>query len=137
MPKKEVHKDNRIIKGSIAAVLLLLLSASYFYDPVNYKIVDCSFKHMTGLSCPGCGLSRSFHSFAHFDLPMSFGFHLLGPIFFILLSTLVVIYSYEALTGKAIKIGLSNKSLKWILVLILAIWIIYWLGKMIGEIYFT
>lgn len=136
MPGKTIRKDTRIIKGSISAVLFLLLAISYFYDPVNYKIVDCSFKHITGVSCPGCGLSRSFHSFAHFDLYNSFGFHLLGPVFFLLIASIAIIFAIEALNGIIIIKGVTNQTWKWIFILTLAIWIAYWIVRMLIEIYY-
>ncbi|MFB0565961.1 MAG: DUF2752 domain-containing protein [Candidatus Aminicenantaceae bacterium] len=38
----------------------------------------CTFRNLTGLPCPGCGLTRSIVSAMHGDLAMSFTFHRLG-----------------------------------------------------------
>lgn len=38
----------------------------------------CTFKNLTGLPCPGCGLARSIIAAAHGDLSMSFTYHRLG-----------------------------------------------------------
>lgn len=38
----------------------------------------CSFKRVTGLPCPGCGLTRSWVSALHGDLRSSLGHHSLG-----------------------------------------------------------
>ena len=38
----------------------------------------CMFHGMTGLPCPGCGLTRSFVTAAHGDLASSFSHHRLG-----------------------------------------------------------
>lgn len=132
---ERLKKDQRIVKAGIAGVLFLILLISYFYDPVNYKITDCSFKHITGLSCPGCGLSRSFHSVANMNLPEAFGFHLLGPVFFLLLLSVSVIYSYEAISGNRIKTGINRRTWKSIAIIILTIWFIFWIVRMVGEIF--
>jgi len=47
----------------------------------------CSFLDLTGLPCPGCGLTRSVVAAAHGKLTASWGFHRLGALtlFYILL----------------------------------------------------
>ena len=42
----------------------------------------CPFFNVTGVPCPGCGLTRSFVCFAHAHLSEAFRWHLLGPGFF-------------------------------------------------------
>lgn len=47
----------------------------------------CIFKNLTGLPCPGCGLTRSMSSAMHGDVIMSFTYHRLGllTLFYIFL----------------------------------------------------
>lgn len=47
----------------------------------------CVFKNLTGLPCPGCGLTRSMSSAMHGDVVMSFTYHRLGllTLFYIFL----------------------------------------------------
>ncbi|MFW6131667.1 MAG: DUF2752 domain-containing protein [Candidatus Aminicenantaceae bacterium] len=40
----------------------------------------CSFRNLTGIPCPGCGLSRSLVAALHEDLSNSFHYHRLGII---------------------------------------------------------
>jgi hypothetical protein len=42
----------------------------------------CMSRRVLGISCPGCGLTRSFASTAHGDLERAFGHNLMGPILF-------------------------------------------------------
>ncbi|TYQ04534.1 UNVERIFIED_ORG: uncharacterized protein DUF2752 [Gordonia westfalica J30] len=44
----------------------------------------CPFAFMTGLPCPGCGLTRSWVAFMHGDIGASFRFNVFGPILLIL-----------------------------------------------------
>ncbi|GAB99222.1 hypothetical protein GONAM_08_00130 [Gordonia namibiensis NBRC 108229] len=44
----------------------------------------CPFAFMTGLPCPGCGLTRSWVAFMHGDSGASFRFNVFGPILLIL-----------------------------------------------------
>ena len=43
----------------------------------------CAFRNLFGLDCPGCGLTRSFISFAQGDWNASFQFHPLGWMMFL------------------------------------------------------
>jgi hypothetical protein len=131
----KLKKDQRIIKAAITGVLFLILLISHFYDPVNYKISDCSFNHITGFSCPGCGLSRSFHSVANMNLPEAFGFHLLGPVFFLLLLSVSMFYSYQAISGNNIKTGINKRTGKILVIAVLTIWFIYWITRIAGDMF--
>ena len=42
----------------------------------------CMFRNLTGLGCPGCGLTRSFISLAHGQWSLAWSFHPLGWVFF-------------------------------------------------------
>lgn len=43
----------------------------------------CIFHRLTGVPCPGCGLSRSIVAFTHLDLGQAISFHVFGPLFFL------------------------------------------------------
>ncbi|WP_420040251.1 DUF2752 domain-containing protein [Gordonia sp. MP11Mi] len=42
--------------------------------------VICPFRRLTGLPCPGCGLTRAFVYTMHGDLPSAFAAHAFGPL---------------------------------------------------------
>jgi hypothetical protein len=54
-------------------------------SPLGNYYTLCGFKNLTGLPCPGCGLSHSFCALANGDIVKSFAFNLLGPPSFLLL----------------------------------------------------
>jgi hypothetical protein len=63
------------------ATLLLLGLVVGALIPLNWLTSGpslCPFKVMTGLPCPGCGLTRSTVAFLHGDITTSFYFHPLG-----------------------------------------------------------
>lgn len=51
--------------------------------------VLCTFRRLTTLPCPGCGLTRSFVLFAHGQLADAFRANFLGPPLFLLVASQV------------------------------------------------
>lgn len=129
----DLKPDQRIIRLSVAGILFLIILASIYYDPVNYKITDCSFKHITGVSCPGCGLTRSFHSGANLDIVGAFAFHLLGPFFLIGFIFLFLKYLIESISGKAIQSKIKAQIKKTFFITIGITWIGFWICRMFYE----
>jgi len=54
----------------------------------------CLFRYLTGLPCPGCGLTRSFSCILHGDFARAYDYHPFGyfllPIFLLMASTLIL-----------------------------------------------
>ncbi len=66
-----------MLSGIFAASLLLPLPASSTGQIAHLPSV-CLFYHLTGLPCPGCGLTRSFVCLGHGHLRESLHWHPLG-----------------------------------------------------------
>lgn len=65
--------------------LTAILVASVFWHPADEGgFVFCLLRRMTGLPCPGCGLTRSFCALAKGEVARSFSFHWLGPLLFLM-----------------------------------------------------
>lgn len=64
-------------------VFLFLFIYLSFYGFLPY---ECPFQKFLHISCPGCGLTRSFVAILHFDLFSSLRYNLLGiPLFLLCL----------------------------------------------------
>lgn len=58
---------------------------SYFYAPADIPAYSiCMFKNMSGLDCPGCGLTRAFCSIAKGNFSKAFHFNATSPVAFAL-----------------------------------------------------
>lgn len=53
----------------------------YFNPSTAGFFPPCPFLQLTGLACPGCGLTRGFHALFHGDIPGALGYNLLLPFF--------------------------------------------------------
>lgn len=69
-------RRRKLLLASLGAVVGLgLLSLYLFADPSSGLYPRCSFRMLTGLSCPGCGTQRAFHALLHGDLRAAAGFN--------------------------------------------------------------
>ena len=69
--------------AGLSAVFLVSLLISL---PEREYFTICGFKNLTGLPCPGCGLTHSFCALGKGDVGGAFGFNLMGPpLFFALI----------------------------------------------------
>ncbi len=89
----------------------------------------CSFLDLTGLPCPGCGLTRSVVSAVHGDLVGSWDFHRLGMItlFYILLQAMFRVSVLAFSRGAAAIFGDGtwlNRGLIWLAILYGINWLI-------------
>ena len=131
----DLKPDQRVIRLGVATILLLIILASLYYDPVNYKITDCSFKHITGVSCPGCGLTRSFHSGANLNIAEAFAFHLLGPFFLLGFILLFLTYLIQSISGKTIQLKIKGNVKKTFFLTLGITWAGFWICRMFYELF--
>ena len=67
-------------------ILILLFGLLFVSIAISDTIkLDCIFKKLFDISCPGCGLTRSIRSLFKFDIISSFKYNIFGPILFIIL----------------------------------------------------
>ena len=56
--------------------------ALYRYGPSAQWFPGCRFHRLTGLDCPGCGMTRATHAALHGRIGEAFRFNLVGMILF-------------------------------------------------------
>ena len=78
-------------RWTLAAGALAALVASFVWTPSAFpKLQLCWLRRMTGVSCPGCGLTRAFCAISHGDLEGAWSFHPFGFVFYAAAAALVV-----------------------------------------------
>lgn len=63
--KRNIAHNKRLIKWLLAA--LALGAVYYVFTTVTHLGIPCVFHMITGLSCPGCGISRMFIRLSKLD----------------------------------------------------------------------
>ena len=73
------------MKKRIINLIILLSDTLFIFIIVTGKVnVECLFKKIFHISCPGCGLTRSFRSILNLDFINAFKYNILGIPLFIL-----------------------------------------------------
>ncbi len=105
------------MKNALPAILAVVLVYAIFH----ITGIGCPIRFVTGVSCPGCGMTRAWLSLLRFDLARAFYYH---PLF-LLPAVALVVYMFKArIPGKVYGI--------WMFTLIMLFSIIYLL-RLLGP----
>jgi hypothetical protein len=115
-PRPTVEADQLALLAGLAVVGVLAAPARL----VHRGPMVCVVRRLTGLPCPTCGLTRSWHAAARLQLGTSLALHPLGPLTFALAS------------GMALDDGALARRLpaRGIAALLSAAWITVWLVRL-------
>ena len=94
----------------------------------------CTFQHVTGIPCPGCGLTRSFISLAHGRLRDAWNYNPAGMFFFALVAFQI---PYRVAQIARLRRGLPEYRLggweNWLLVGLVAVLLIQWGAAIVNR----
>lgn len=63
--RPHVHPAMRVLSWSIVAALAAFTAYVYFHNPFEGGVTLCTFHALTGLDCPGCGMTRAAYLLMH------------------------------------------------------------------------
>lgn len=73
-------RRNQIQYRKIKDWLLAVISIILFYFALSITGIGCPIKFLTGISCPGCGMTRAYIALLHLDFKDAFYYHPLWPL---------------------------------------------------------
>ena len=73
----------------------------------------CPLFQMTGIACPGCGMTRGFHALFHGDVLTAIGFNAMIPIWAFVLAYLFAAMFVIAVRGRSPKLGIFKPRYIW------------------------
>ena len=94
---------NRVLAGAgILGIGAGIFAVGYF-NPVTAGFFPvCPLHQLTGLNCPGCGLTRGFHALFNGDILGALHYNALLPIFAFIFSYLLISLSLIAIRGRGL-----------------------------------
>ncbi len=73
----------------------------------------CPLHAMTGLNCPGCGLTRGFHAIFHGDILAALHFNALLPIYLFVGIYLLISLGLIVVRGRGLSLNIFKPHLLW------------------------
>jgi len=102
-PPRLLDSAARAARIRTAAVIGVLLAGGALVDPNRPLPVDlCLFKHLTGMPCPTCGLTRAVCHALQGDLMTSLSFHPAGIIALSIVLAWGIVAAVEAGLGRRV-----------------------------------
>lgn len=92
----------------------------------------CPFRLITGLPCPGCGLTRSWTAAAHGDLADAFSYNFFGPISLIATIAFVVVVGV-LLARKRPAASITPVLRNPIVAAMVVIWVLYGVARVVDQ----
>ncbi len=102
---KDAIIDNyqRLTAGAALLAFGIACAVVGFFNPSTAGFFPaCPLLAITGIACPGCGLTRSFHALFHGDILTALSFNALTPIYVIGFAYLIGMLLSIAVRGKAL-----------------------------------
>jgi hypothetical protein len=84
-PAAVEQPSKKLAVFGLVGLFAVFLASVLFRPPAGEYFTVCGFKNLTGLPCPGCGLTHSFCALGKGEVIDAFGFNLLGPPLFLVL----------------------------------------------------
>lgn len=113
------------MKSKIYDHLIVMAIIMVFYGVLFMLGIRCPIRFITGISCPGCGMTRALWSALHLDFGSAFSYHALWP----LVVAFVICYVVSQYRNKTIR-----SEFIWILACIFIVYYLYRLLFMNSEI---
>ncbi len=102
--------------GAATAVIAMGTAGvvGFLFDPVKSNFFPvCPLFSLTGLACPGCGLTRGFHALFHGDLIAALDFNLLLPIWVVIIGYVFISLVLLAVRGRGLPMWPSYPKFLW------------------------
>lgn len=100
----KLSATERILAAAGVAVTAAGAAYVWLFNPTTEGLFPvCPLLKLTGIACPGCGLTRAFHALFHLDIPAALGFNAMFPLYAFVFGYLFVAMGFIALSGRPLK----------------------------------
>ncbi len=109
---RENSTIERVLAGAAIAVGAAAVAGAAYFNPVTAGFFpQCPLNQMTGLHCPGCGLTRGFHALFHGDIFGALGYNALIPFYIFLFGFVAVTLVSIVFRGRPLPVKLFHPKL--------------------------
>ncbi len=134
-PPRLLDASQRRAKAWQAGAIATVLVGARLADadrPLPFDV--CGFKHLTGLPCLTCGLTRSLCHVVRGDWSQSLVYHPAGPLVALALLAWMLWSAAEACHGRPIRESLRGRLGNALLVAGFALSLVVWIARLAGQV---
>jgi len=95
--------------SGLAAIVGGVSVVAYFDPSASHLFPVCPLYALTGIACPGCGLTRGYHALFHGDVATAMHFNALIPLYSLLFGYLFISLVLLAIRGKGLSFSAFQK----------------------------
>jgi len=104
----------RILAAAGAIGLIGGSLAVAYFNPSNVSFFPvCPLYSMTGIACPGCGLTRGFHALSHGDVVSALDYNALLPFYAFIFGYFFVSLVLMAVKGRGLSFNIFRPKMIW------------------------
>jgi hypothetical protein len=92
--------ERALAGAGILALTTAAVAVGYFNPATTSFFPVCPFHALTGLNCPGCGLTRGFHALFQGDILTALHFNALLPVYLLLFLYLFASLGLVLISGR-------------------------------------
>ncbi len=116
-------RRQRVLIVAIVILALIGLGAVYTWLVSHGHGIPCLFYKITGLRCPGCGISRALTALLHLRLDMFIEYNLLAPLM-VLYVLMLIVFTAKNYIQKG-RVAYTSPG-KWIDIAMLVTLLLWW-----------
>lgn len=110
----------RLSAAAGVAVMAGGSAAVWYFDPAKANFFPvCPLYSLTGLACPGCGLTRGFHSLFHGDIIPALDFNLLVPVWAVIFGYVWISLLFLTIRGRSLPMWMTTPQFLWAFMIVL------------------
>ncbi|HQX55291.1 MAG TPA: DUF2752 domain-containing protein [Pyrinomonadaceae bacterium] len=114
--------SERILAGAGASAIAVGSALVAYFDPTKISVLPiCPLFSVTGIACPGCGLTRGFHALFHGDIISAIDFNLLVPVWAVIFAYVVLSLSLLSIRGRGLRMWVTDPKFLWGFLIVLVI----------------
>jgi hypothetical protein len=119
-----IGRNSKPLGRAGAAVGVLAMSAGSatvaYFDPTKANFFPvCPLLSLTGFACPGCGLTRGFHSLFHGDFIDALDFNMLVPVWALIFGYVFISLLLVTVRGKGLPMWMTTPRFLWTFMVVL------------------
>lgn len=116
----DMSSVSRLAAGGFAAAMAAGSAFVAYFDPARLSIFPvCPLLALTGFACPGCGLTRGFHSLFNGYIIPALDFNILLPVWAVILAYVFVSLTLVALRGRGLPMWPTWPKFLWSFMIVL------------------